>query len=188
MPEICSEQRDRITPTHHSHLARDRHVLLTAEILTVEAPRSCNQCGNRSAGGTCLAALRSDIGETPRGYIHDSSRPRRCLYYLPPRIIADYPALLDYDRRTGFDLWPEVAAIVGLELDGHSAMGRAVALLIGLIKNGPKDAAEILAAAEGANIGERTLQRAANQLGVVKTKTDFAGGWTWMMPLEEAVA
>jgi len=67
-------------------------------------------------------------------------------------------------------------------------MGRAVALLIGLIKNGPKDAAEILAAAEGANIGERTLQRAANQLGVVKTKTDFAGGWTWMMPLEEAVA
>lgn len=186
MPNIFSEQRDRTTATQYNHSAWDRHVLLNTEILTVEAPRSCNQCGNRSAGGTCLAAPRSDIGETPRGYIHDSSRPRRCLYYLPPRIISDYPTPLDYDRRNGFELWPEVAAIVGLELDGHSSIGRAVALLTGLLKDGPKGAAVILASAEGANISERTLQRAAEQLGATKTKSGFSGGWTWAIPIKEA--
>jgi hypothetical protein len=107
------------------------------------------------------------------------------LYYQPPRIIADYPTSLDYDRRTGFELWPEVAAIVGLDLDEQSAMGRAVALLIGLLKDGPKDAAVILANAESANISERTLQRAAERLGVTKTKADFSGGWIWMIPLPD---
>jgi hypothetical protein len=107
------------------------------------------------------------------------------LYYLPPIIIDDYPTPLDYDRRSGFELWPEVAAIVGLELDGHSAIGKAVALLAGLLMDGPHNAAEILTTAEGANISERTMQRAAGQLGVIKTKAGFEDGWIWVMPRPE---
>lgn len=41
----------------------------------------------------------------------------------------------------------------------------------------------ILAAAQGASIsGRTTIQRAADALGVVKTKAGFAGGWIWAMP------
>ncbi len=182
MPQMFNEIPSPAS-NRRNHLTRDRNVHLYAEVLTVEAPRPCNQCGNVSAGGTCLAAFREDIGVVPGVYLHDSSWPRRCLYYQPPRIISDYPTPLDYDRRTGFELWPEIAAIVGLELDGQSALGKAVALLIGQLKDGPtNNAADILATAEGANISERTLQRAAEQLGVTKTKAGFSGGWIWAMP------
>lgn len=59
---------------------------------------------------------------------------------------------------------------------------RAVALLADLLKDGACDAAEILIAAEGDNLNERTMQRAAESLGVVREKTGFDGGWTWALP------
>lgn len=59
---------------------------------------------------------------------------------------------------------------------------RAVALLANLLRDGACDAAEILAIAEGDNINERTMQRAAESLGVVREKTGFDGGWTWALP------
>jgi hypothetical protein len=51
-----------------------------------------------------------------------------------------------------------------------------------MLKDGPRNAAEILAAAEGANISGRTMQRAAEQMGVIKSKAGFDGGWTWALP------
>jgi len=63
---------------------------------------------------------------------------------------------------------------------------RAVALLADLLKDGARDAAQILACAEGDNLHERTMQRAAEQLGVIREKAGFAGGWTWALsgPIE----
>ncbi len=63
-----------------------------------------------------------------------------------------------------------------------SEIDRAVSLLSDLLKDGALDASGILAAAEGDNLHERTMQRAAERLGVVKEKAGFGEGWTWALP------
>lgn len=66
-----------------------------------------------------------------------------------------------------------------------SKIDQACALLANLLKEGARDTAEIIAAAEGDNLNERTMQRAAERLGVVKIKAGFGEGWTWALPLIE---
>lgn len=67
-----------------------------------------------------------------------------------------------------------------------TATESACIFLVDALNAGPRDAAEILAAAEGANISERTMQRAAEQMGVIKTKAGLDGGWTWALPNQKA--
>ena len=62
-----------------------------------------------------------------------------------------------------------------------SAAAVACALVADLLKDGPRAAAEILSAAEGAKVSQRSIQRAAVDLGVVKTRTAFRSGWTWRL-------
>ena len=62
-----------------------------------------------------------------------------------------------------------------------TAAGRACALVGNMLAAGPRDAAEILAAAEGAKISRRTIQRSAAVLGVVKVKEGLAAGWSWSL-------
>ncbi len=69
-----------------------------------------------------------------------------------------------------------------------SATDRALVIIADMLKSGPCDAAEILATAEGAGISERTMQVAAERMGVVKRKAGFSGGWTWAMPEIKAAA
>lgn len=69
-----------------------------------------------------------------------------------------------------------------------SAAEKACALVGNMLAAGPRNAAGILAAAEGAKISARTLQRAAISLGVQKTKAGFNGGWTWRLPTDDAGA
>lgn len=66
-----------------------------------------------------------------------------------------------------------------------SPIDRATALLADLLKDGAREAAQILVAAEGANIAWRTMQRAAESLGVMKTRVAFRCGWTWRLPVPE---
>lgn len=66
------------------------------------------------------------------------------------------------------------------------AIERANHLILEFLKVGPRSAAEILAAAEGAKISVRTFQRAAIDLGVEKTKAGFGAGWTWRLPADDA--
>lgn len=68
----------------------------------------------------------------------------------------------------------------------ESAMDRAKELIMDMLEARPSDAAGILAVAEGDGISERTMQRAAEALGVVKTKAGFSGGWMWALPEEQA--
>lgn len=66
-----------------------------------------------------------------------------------------------------------------------SAAERACTLVGNMLAAGPRDAAEILAAAGGDKISARTAQRAAIALGAVKTKAGFNGGWTWRLPVDD---
>jgi hypothetical protein len=67
----------------------------------------------------------------------------------------------------------------------EGAIQRANHLILEFLKVGPCSATEILAAAEGAKISVRTVQRAAIDLGVVKTKAGFGAGWIWRLPADD---
>lgn len=163
---------------------------------TIEPPRSCRQCDNLTNDGGCMSAMRGQFPGRPAHYRPTANHPRRCLKYTPGRNLVEGDRA---DYRTGPELWPEIAAqqkqstppatIQPLppESEGDTAAAKAEKLLVELLKDGPRDAGEIRTLAEGANIGERTMQRAADALGVVKTKAGFLGGWTWAMP-EKAAA
>jgi hypothetical protein len=172
----------------------DKLALVHVGVATKEPPRACRQCGNVSGGGTCLAAQRGELEGAPRDYRPDPSVPRRCLAYTWPR--PDRDEYLGRDQRNGRQLWPEIAALaekpsepaqvpeVRAADEGASAIDKARALVSSMLASGPLAASEILTATEGANISERTTQRAAEQLHVVKTK-DGSGGWTWALPEAE---
>lgn len=64
------------------------------------------------------------------------------------------------------------------------ALDRACTMVADMLKAGPRPSAEILSAAEGDGISARTMQRAADALAVVKSKTGFGGGWVWSLPVE----
>lgn len=159
----------------------DSLALQHAGVATAQPPRPCKSCGGLSSSQTCMPAQRGELEGAPRDYRPDLTWPRRCLSYQPTRIIPDSPAPSDYDRRTGRQLWPEIEAVSSLQVDAESSMGKAVALLTDALKGGPCGAAEVLAKAKGAGISERTAQRAAERLQVVKTK-DGNGGWQWRLP------
>lgn len=72
--------------------------------------------------------------------------------------------------------------------NSEPAIERAKELLENLLTAGPIEAAVILAQAKDDNLSERTLQRAADALGVVKSKAGFSGGWVWALPEEQAAA
>lgn len=66
-----------------------------------------------------------------------------------------------------------------------SSIDRAVDLLADLLKDGAREAAQILVVTEGANIAWRTMQRAAESMGVVRSRPAYLGGWTWRLPVPE---
>jgi hypothetical protein len=68
----------------------------------------------------------------------------------------------------------------------RSTQNRTKAWLRGELGDGPVAAGELKARAAAAGIPERTLARAAKDLGVVQTRKGFGGGSTWALPDEEA--
>jgi hypothetical protein len=136
-------------------------------ITTAEGPRTCGTCDNLSAGNACLAALRGLLDYVSGEYRPLINAPRRCLGYVPS------PGC--YDDRTGPQLWLEIANYVE---GGEGARGYLAAQLTG----GPLPSALIIAKAGEAGFPKRTIQRAAEQLGVLRTKKDFSDGWDWALP------
>lgn len=86
----------------------DPLALLHAGITTKEAPRPCKVCGNLGGGVVCLAVARGELEGVSRSYEPDTTWPRRCLAYVPPR--ADRDEILGRDGRKGRELWPEIVA------------------------------------------------------------------------------
>ena len=186
-----TEFNDRATaaqPVKPEPRTVDLIALQHSDVATKEAPRTCNECGRLSSTGACMATALGEVEGAPVDYRPAVREPRRCLAFKPPHGA--------YDDRTGRQLWPEIVAQVEQPKvddkpevhEGDSAICKARALLTAMLKDGPRDAAEIFIAAQGDNIHERTVQRAAEALGVVKTKAGFSGGWTWAMPETEGIA
>jgi hypothetical protein len=55
-------------------------------------------------------------------------------------------------------------------------------LLRVVLADGPLSAKSIIAEARDAGIGERTLRKAKNDIGVKSEKAGFGGGWVWGLP------
>lgn len=64
----------------------------------------------------------------------------------------------------------------------RSALDDARQFLLGLLADGPVRAGQIKSDADGAGFGWKTIQRAADRLGVERQKDGMKGGWTWKLP------
>ena len=64
----------------------------------------------------------------------------------------------------------------------RSALEDARGFLARLLADGPMQAGQIRKDAEGAGFNWRTVQRAADRLGVVRQKEGMRSGWTWELP------
>ena len=109
----------------------------------------------------------------PAQYRIEIHAPRRCLSYLPTHG--------SHESRTGRQLWPELALVVDLGLPGD-VLNRAITLVAARLSDGPKAARAIIDAGCQVGLNSRTIQRATIQLGVIKQRNKFRGGWTWCLP------
>lgn len=148
----------------------------------MQPPRTCSTCSVLSAAGSCMSAAES--GER----WPDARKPRRCLSYLP-----EYGS---YDSRTGFQLWPEAVnqsverlaeqSVITLPPKTVKQSGHLVEIaerfLIDALAHGRLSSSEVISHGTEIGIGKRTLQRAAERLMLIRTKTAFSGGWLWALP------
>ena len=74
----------------------------------------------------------------------------------------------------------EVMALQG-DPDERSAVEDAKQFLAGLLADGPVNAGQIKKDADGAGFNWRTVQRAADRLGVERHKEGMRGGWLWSL-------
>jgi len=70
----------------------------------------------------------------------------------------------------------------GPEPDARNA---AASWLLELLRSGPMPAANVKDEAKAAEYGWRTVQRAAESIGVKRRKCSFGGGWTWELSAED---
>lgn len=174
------------------HPAPDIRAGVSYSVATAEDPRTCDSCDNLTATQACSAAARGKLDFVSGSYRPHIHALRRCIGYQPKLDLRD--------DRNGHDLWPEIVALISSETTGNTEgdtvsdgleMTRDVRIcdfLAGILKDGSRGAAEIIATAEGAGFSERMLQRAAERLGVVKSKSSFLGGWLWALPNTELTA
>lgn len=62
-------------------------------------------------------------------------------------------------------------------------MDRAKAFLHHELANGPVDHSVLMQRAEPHALTLKTLQRAASDMGIIKSKKGFDGGWEWGFPV-----
>jgi putative DNA primase/helicase len=66
--------------------------------------------------------------------------------------------------------------------------GAAKQFLLTTLSNGPTPSKELLEhAREAYGVSAITLRRAQKELGIVATKSAFAGGWNWSLPLSNQI-
>jgi hypothetical protein len=67
-------------------------------------------------------------------------------------------------------------------------LGTAKQFLLTTLRNGPTPSKELLEhAREIYGVSAITLRRAQKELGIVATKSAFAGGWNWSLPLSNQI-
>jgi putative DNA primase/helicase len=103
---------------------------------------------------------------------------------------------LDSGIETSRVMW-ETAPVNGVTADSilslqdpeeKGARDEAKAFLLELLKPGSMPSKDVFVNARGAGVAEKTLRRAAQDLGVVKSKVGMDGGWMWKLPEQPKMA
>ena len=134
---------------------------MTRDVGVSSEYRTCSECDRISASGACLEGAEDRPSQRA---------PRQCIHFVPFRDA--------YDLRTGRELWPCKAA-------SESHGGGVKGFLAGLLALGPESSDVIIAKAIEAGISKRSIQRAAEQMLITRTKCGFRDGWIWALPRSE---
>ena len=65
---------------------------------------------------------------------------------------------------------------------GGDAVSEACAMLQDVLADGPVSVNDVKSEADEAGLAWRTVRRASDKLGIVKTKSAMHGGWSWALP------
>jgi hypothetical protein len=152
-------------------------------------------------GGSIGILASSRSGLVAAADPEDASRRRRVLAVVKANLAEAVPSLgFELESVPGEGERPPAMRVVWLGPVGHSAdrllgaLGEredvaardawteAMGFLAAALEAGPRPASEVLAAARGAGLAERTVRRAKAALGVVAQKDGFGGGWRWGLP------
>lgn len=133
----------------------------------------------REDGRTVRLLLRakSNIGPDDGGFEYDLQQAELA---SSPGVIASCAVWGDPVAGAAREL------LANAETAGDDGEGGTLAdakrFLLGLLEGGPVRAGEVFKDADQAGYSKRSVQRAANALGVDRRKDGMRGGWTWRLP------
>jgi putative DNA primase/helicase len=146
--------------------------------------------GIGSVAWTAVARVEMIVGRDPQ----DESGRLRVLAQSKNNLAREagsiaYTISTDEEFDVGLVSWAGSSSIAAKHLtadnDGPDAMTERIEareLLRVVLADGPLSAKSIIAEARDAGIGERTLRKAKNDIGVKSEKAGFGGGWVWGLP------
>lgn len=127
-----------------------------------------------------LMRAKSNIGPDDGGFAYALERVE-----VAPEVEGQRTRWLEALEGTARELLADAEAEPENE-DGTSAAG-VDGFLRGLLADGPASAKSIKADADGAGYAWRTVQRAADRIGVDRRKEGMKGGWVWALSDPEPV-
>lgn len=122
-----------------------------------------------------LMRAKSNIGPDEGGFAYELERLE-----VAPEVEGQCVRWLEELEGSARDLLADAEADP-LNEDGSTAAG-VDGFLRGLLADGPVAAKSLRIDADGAGYGWRTVQRAADRLGVERRKEGMKGGWLWRLP------
>jgi putative DNA primase/helicase len=136
------------------------------------AAKVAGEAGDDCEARRVLVRAKSNIGPDEGGFAYALDRVE-----VAPEVEGQRVQWLDALDGSARELLADAEAD---SEDGSSASG-VEAFLRGLLADGPVPAKQIKADADGAGYAWRTVQRAAQRLGVERRKDGVRGGWVWAL-------
>jgi putative DNA primase/helicase len=146
-----------------------------ARVVLVAAKRQEEGEDGRTMRLFCRA--KSNIGPDDGGFEYDLSQAE----------LKTHPGIF-----ASSVLWGEAVEgaarelLATAEMGGEDGEGGTLAdakrFLADLLSGGPRKAGEVFRDADGAGYSKRSIQRAADKLGVDRRKEGMRGGWVWALP------
>lgn len=121
-----------------------------------------------------LMRAKSNIGPDDGGFAYALEREE-----VAPDVEGQRVRWLEALEGTARELLAEAEAEP--ENDDGTSVAGADGFLRGLLADGPQSAKSIKADADGAGYAWRTVQRAAERIGVERRKEGMRGGWVWAL-------
>ena len=141
------------------------------------AAKVANESGDDTEARRALMRDKSNIGPDDGGFAYELERVA-----VAPEVEGQRVRWMEQLDGTARELLAEAETD---NEDGSTASG-VDGFLRGLLAAGPVPAKAIKADADGAGYAWRTVQRAAQRLGVERRKDGLRGGWVWALPPDES--